>query len=74
MDAAIRTFLARHPDAVVVNLGGGLDTRFFRVDNGRVLWKEIDVPESIALSNLSSRAESNSQFSVKVVPHCAECL
>jgi len=34
---------------VVVNLGGGLDTQFYRVDNGRVLWFEIDLPESIGV-------------------------
>jgi O-methyltransferase involved in polyketide biosynthesis len=30
-------------------LGAGLDTRFFRVDDGRVRWYELDLPQSIAL-------------------------
>lgn len=49
MDDIMRPFLVRHPDAVVINLGAGLDTQFFRVDNGRVRWYEVDVPEVIAL-------------------------
>ncbi|NJL06528.1 MAG: class I SAM-dependent methyltransferase [Chloroflexaceae bacterium] len=48
-DAWVRAFLAHQPDAVVVNLGAGLDTQFERVDNGHVQWYELDVPESIAL-------------------------
>jgi O-methyltransferase involved in polyketide biosynthesis len=37
-DRYARIFLARHPDAVVVHIGCGLDTRFERVDNGQVEW------------------------------------
>lgn len=42
-------FLSRHPDAVVVHLGCGLDTRFERVDNGQVEWFDLDLPEVINL-------------------------
>ncbi len=45
IDRGARAFLAEHPRAVVVNLGAGLCTRFFRVDNGHVRWFELDVPE-----------------------------
>jgi O-methyltransferase involved in polyketide biosynthesis len=39
-------FLARHPDAVVVQLGCGLDSRVFRVDPpAGVLWFDVDLPE-----------------------------
>jgi len=44
-----RDFLARHPEAVVVHIGCGLDTRFERVDNGQVEWYDLDLPEVIAL-------------------------
>lgn len=47
LDGAVRDFIAGHPDAVVVNLGCGLDTRFFRVDNGRVRWYDLDLPEPL---------------------------
>jgi len=48
-DRHARDFLARHPDAVVVHIGCGLDTRFERVDNGRVEWFDLDLPEVIEL-------------------------
>src|SRR5512139_4301577 len=34
MDRCARDFLIRHPEAVVVHIGCGLDSRFERVDNG----------------------------------------
>jgi len=48
-DRHVQEFLARHADAVVVHIGCGLDTRFERVDNGRVEWYDLDLPEVIAL-------------------------
>ncbi len=37
LDKAVKAFIAKNPDAVIINLGCGLDTRFFRVDNGTIL-------------------------------------
>jgi O-methyltransferase involved in polyketide biosynthesis len=48
-DRYTREFLSRHPDAVVVHIGCGLDSRFERVDNGRVEWYDLDLPEVIDL-------------------------
>ncbi len=48
-DCHARDFLAAHPDAVVVHLGCGFDSRFERVDNGQVEWYDLDVPEVIDL-------------------------
>lgn len=42
-------FLDRHPEAVVVHIGCGLDSRFDRVDNGQVEWYDLDLPEVIEL-------------------------
>jgi methyltransferase (TIGR00027 family) len=43
-------FLARHPDAVVVHLGCGLDGRAFRLDvPDSVLWFDLDQPGVIEL-------------------------
>lgn len=47
LDAMVNDYLALHPDAVVVNLACGLDTRFYRVDNGRIRWYNLDLPEVI---------------------------
>jgi O-methyltransferase involved in polyketide biosynthesis len=49
MDRYVRDFLNRHPEAVVVHIGCGLDSRFERVDNGRVEWYDLDLPEVIEL-------------------------
>lgn len=43
------SYLRRHPRAAVVNIGCGLDTRFFRIDNGQIRWYELDLPDVIAL-------------------------
>ena len=48
-DRQAREFLTRNPDGVVVHIGCGLDTRFERVDNGRVEWFDLDLPQVIAL-------------------------
>jgi O-methyltransferase involved in polyketide biosynthesis len=49
IDGYIREFLSGVPDGAVLHLGCGLDTRFSRVDNGRVRWFDLDLPDAIAL-------------------------
>jgi O-methyltransferase involved in polyketide biosynthesis len=49
LDVVTREFLAEQPDGVVLQLGCGLDTRFWRVDNGRVNWYDLDMPAVAAL-------------------------
>jgi O-methyltransferase involved in polyketide biosynthesis len=48
-DGEIQRFLAGHPDGTVVALGEGLETGFWRSDNGRVRWLSVDLPEMAAL-------------------------
>jgi len=48
-DAATVNFLKKNPDSVIVNLGSGLDTRSHRIDNGRMLWYDLDLPECIEI-------------------------
>ncbi len=48
-DNTIRAFLEDNSKAVVVNIGAGLETTFQRVDNGSVLWVNIDLPDVAAL-------------------------
>ena len=48
-DGYVRSFLAEHPDGTVVDLGCGLSTRFERLDNGRVRWFDLDVPDTMEL-------------------------
>jgi O-methyltransferase involved in polyketide biosynthesis len=51
MDRYARDFLSRHPEAVVVHIGCGLDSRFDRVAerNSRVEWYDLDLPDVIEL-------------------------
>ena len=49
IDNLLIKFLSNHPQATVINLGGGLCTRFFRIDNGKINWYEVDFPEVIEL-------------------------
>ena len=48
-DRHARSFLTLHPQAAVVHIGCGLDTRFERVDNGQVEWYDLDLPAVIAV-------------------------
>ncbi|BCO44156.1 putative O-methyltransferase [Mycobacterium intracellulare M.i.198] len=49
-DEWTRKFLAAHPRSVVLHVGCGLDSRFFRVQPGPdVQWYDVDYPEVAAL-------------------------
>jgi len=48
-DRHAQDFLVRHPEAVVVHIGCGLDMRFERVDNSQVEWYDLDLPDVIEL-------------------------
>lgn len=48
-DKYVRDFLEKSPDGVVVNIGCGLDSRFLRVDNGSVIYYDLDMPEVIEI-------------------------
>ncbi|WP_414167283.1 class I SAM-dependent methyltransferase [Streptoverticillium reticulum] len=48
-DRAVRQYTDRYPEATVVALGEGLETGFWRVDNGRLRWLSVDLPEAAAL-------------------------
>lgn len=41
-DQAISAFLKAHPAAQILNVGAGLCTRLWRVDNGQLHWYDID--------------------------------
>ena len=41
--------LKKHPDALCINLGCGFDDKFSQVDNGRLTWFDVDLPDQIAV-------------------------
>jgi O-methyltransferase involved in polyketide biosynthesis len=49
IDRVLRRWLEQSPDGLVVSLGEGLETQARRVDNGRVRWLSVDLPDSIRL-------------------------
>ncbi|GAB6983217.1 class I SAM-dependent methyltransferase [Prevotella dentasini] len=50
IDDEARQFLALHPDAVVIQLGAGLDARYERLGSPTVShWFDLDLPEAVAL-------------------------
>jgi O-methyltransferase involved in polyketide biosynthesis len=49
VDAALRRVLAGAPNATVVALGEGFETQFWRVDDGRLRWLALDLPEVAAV-------------------------
>ncbi len=49
LDRETRRFIDNHPNACVINLGAGLDTRYERLDVKNILWYEVDVAEAIEL-------------------------
>lgn len=49
IDDEIRRVLAEKPNATIINLGAGLDTRIHRIDNGVLKWYDLDLPEVIYL-------------------------
>lgn len=49
IDSFTKDFLSEHPGGVVLQLGCGLDSRFLRVDNGQVIWYDLDMPPVVEL-------------------------
>lgn len=47
LDKMVKDFVAQYPESIIVNLGAGFDNRFARVDNGKISWFDVDLPDSI---------------------------
>jgi O-methyltransferase involved in polyketide biosynthesis len=48
-DSILKAYIAQYPRASVVDLGAGLDTAFYRIDNGLIDWYDLDLPDVIAV-------------------------
>jgi methyltransferase (TIGR00027 family) len=69
-DDYVRNFLKQSPDGVVVNIGCGLDTRFWRIDNGRVNFYDLDLPEVIGIKKkLCEESKRYHMISSSVLDH-----
>ena len=45
----LKRLLKLYPDAVCINLGCGFDDKFSQVDNGKLTWFDVDLPDQIAV-------------------------
>jgi O-methyltransferase involved in polyketide biosynthesis len=48
-DRAVRPWIMEHPGGTVVELACGLETEFYRCDDGEVRWLCVDLPEVLAV-------------------------
>ncbi len=71
LDQETKAFIEKHPNAVCINLACGLDTRFYRVDNGKIDWYNLDLPavmqlrqDLLAEKNIHTHELSASVFDV----------
>jgi O-methyltransferase involved in polyketide biosynthesis len=46
-DDKAKTYITEHSRASVINIAAGLDTTFYRVDNGSIHWYDLDLPAVI---------------------------
>jgi O-methyltransferase involved in polyketide biosynthesis len=51
LDKMVKDYVSKNPDAIVINIACGMDTRFYRSDNGRIRWYNIDLPVTIDVRN-----------------------
>lgn len=49
MDRYISKFLDKNPNGTIICVGAGVETTFYRNDNGKAIWYEIDLEEVTSL-------------------------
>lgn len=47
----VSDFIRKNPASTIINIACGMDTRFFRVDNGKINWYNLDLPETMKIRN-----------------------
>jgi O-methyltransferase involved in polyketide biosynthesis len=65
LDEQVSKFIGQHPDAIVINLGAGLDARFERLDNNKLRWFDLDMPDSMALRRMFFKENARRRFIAK---------
>lgn len=66
-DKKISEFISVNPYATVVNVGCGLDTTFDRIDNGKINWIDLDLPDAIELRKKFFQESERRRFVAKSV-------
>lgn len=47
LDRMVKEYIERYENATIINIACGLDTRFYRVDNGKIRWYNLDLPVAV---------------------------
>ncbi|MCR4656528.1 MAG: class I SAM-dependent methyltransferase [Lachnospiraceae bacterium] len=45
----LKRLIGKYPEALCINLGCGFDDKFSQVDNGKITWFDVDLPDQIAV-------------------------
>lgn len=61
-DEYVKNFARQNDKVVVVNLGCGFDTRFGRIDDGRMIWYDLDFPEVITAKEMFIQESERYRF------------
>jgi O-methyltransferase involved in polyketide biosynthesis len=65
IEDAIRVFMTNNKNPVIVYLGCGLDTLFHRIDDGKVRFYELDLPEVIEIKKRFLQESDRDKFIAK---------
>jgi len=49
LDSVVKKFMDKHEPGIIINLGCGLDTRYYRLENTDYLWFDVDLPNTIEI-------------------------
>lgn len=49
IDEYCASFIQRNQNPIIISIGSGLDTRFFRIDDGKVIFVDLDLPEVMTI-------------------------
>lgn len=61
-DRLIRDFIRRYPNATIINIGCGMDTTYDRLNNGFILWYDLDLADVITLRKQFIKETQNRKF------------
>lgn len=51
-DSIINDYISKNSDCIVLNLGCGFDTRYWRIDNQKCEYIELDLPEIVEIRKI----------------------
>lgn len=62
IDDAVNAFIESHDNPLIVELGSGLSTRYYRIGEGRSTWIELDLEEAIVVRRKMDMETDNHWF------------